>query len=959
MKKSLSRLMCMALAFMMVFTASFVALPGLQDAVYADDLSFYDEMSVGLTNGVYGYLDEVYLDRYPEMGLRYKYGSDEEKAELQTLTDSIVQGKTSDMEKAQAICRWVRASLTYDTDGYSPFPIDTFRSRRGVCLNYAVLASTLIRLAGIPSVVVDGYRGDLKTVSASNLRYAGHAWLYAHIGDEWVMFDPLWYGGSPFTDTPENREFLASWYLISTIEGIFITYDGMPLYNINYFSSSAHGSGAVYYNGIFKYAFNGEIDGESYSPDKNLGNTSYILNSSIYFPMTLRVIGENGVQDGNSYVGDTGNVRKNQMTAGQLYADGWISGGDMNYLYENGVAKTSSICKEGDDTLYFTKSGTAWILDPALSTDDRWTEDGGIVFRTGTKGKLLTIMEDESGSTDTNYEYVYSLYKDYGDDHLTVTGDGYLELNQEGDYEVIIRRVDADDGTEYGWFNTSFKVRDTRPVPDYSQGTIDLTDFTVELSYYDTSYTGQENRPEVTVYESNVRVGGVYPELTEGVDYTVEYQDNIMPGYGKVIITGIGIFSGTHTEEFYISHEHVWDEGSEGGENACENEWVKTYTCTLCSETRTETMGPLGHVWGDWTLNGSEYIRSCSRCGKQEFKQVDPGTDPGDDPGTDPGDDPGTDPGTDPSDGPDITRIAGSNRYATAIEAADHLKEKNGISKFDSIIVASGAGFPDALSASYLAYRKDGPILLVNSNTIALVTGYINENLAPGGTVYIVGGTGAVPEAVDQKISGTVKRLAGSNRYDTNLEVLKEAGIDTEDDVVDILVASGTGFADALSASAAGEPILLVGQALTPNQIDYLSAFVPKEDEATYWNLYFDIIGGTGAVSQKIEDQLKPFGGVERISGSNRYATSIAVAERFFPGKIDTVVIANGKNFPDGLSGGPVAAAYDAPLILVIDTSYDHAQKYFTEEDASKLVIMGGTGAISDATAERITGGTE
>lgn len=299
--------------------------------------------------------------------------------------------------------------------------------------------------------------------------------------------------------------------------------------------------------------------------------------------------------------------------------------------------------------------------------------------------------------------------------------------------------------------------------------------------------------------------------------------------------------------------------------------------------------------------------------------------------------------------GNEILRIAGSNRYATAIAAADHLKEQNGISKFDSIIVASGAGFPDALSASYLAYKKNGPILLVNGGTITMVTDYINANLAQGGTVYIVGGPGAVPEAVDRKINGTVKRLAGSNRYGTNIAVLDEAGVAGED----LLIASGTGFADALSASAAKRPIFLVGTALTADQKSYLE----KNAGTMSGKIY--IVGGTGAVSQGIEDIVKGYGSIKRLAGSNRYSTSIAVAEALFADKLDNVVIANGKNFPDGLSGGPIAVEYEAPLILVVDGVSEHAEKYFAEENASRLVIMGGTGVISDATAGKIAGGTE
>ncbi len=305
-----------------------------------------------------------------------------------------------------------------------------------------------------------------------------------------------------------------------------------------------------------------------------------------------------------------------------------------------------------------------------------------------------------------------------------------------------------------------------------------------------------------------------------------------------------------------------------------------------------------------------------------------------------------------------IIRLSGKSRYLTAIAAADHLKEKKGIETFNSIVVASGDGFPDALSASYLAYRKDAPILLYGKTAAEAMTDYINDNLAPDGKVYIVGGKGAVPLEVEDMIDGTVQRLSGKDRYGTNLEVLREAGLEF-DDSENVLVACGTNFADALSASAVGEPILLVGNTLTPSQTEFLAAFLPGEGEAGYQSYEFSIIGGKGAVPDAVEDQLRELGTVERISGSNRFLTSIAVAEHFFTGSVNTVVIANGMNFPDGLSGGPVATAYGAPLVLVTDGVNDHAVKYFEDKNSIRLIIMGGKGVVSDETAEKIFGETE
>ena len=296
----------------------------------------------------------------------------------------------------------------------------------------------------------------------------------------------------------------------------------------------------------------------------------------------------------------------------------------------------------------------------------------------------------------------------------------------------------------------------------------------------------------------------------------------------------------------------------------------------------------------------------------------------------------------------EIIRLAGQDRYDTAIAAADHLKEVKDVPGFDDIILASGADFPDALSASYLAYKKDAPVLLVGKDqkSIDKVTGYINSNLNTDGTVYIIGGTGAVLEKVDEAIDGNVERLAGDNRFLTNIEVLKEAGLDGDE----LIVASGLNYADALSASAAGRPIFLVGNSLTREQQEYLEANFNDLAETAY------IAGGTGAVSEAVESEIARYArtNTQRLAGSDRFATSVEIAGMFFPDNIDTMVIASGMAFPDGLSGGPIATQYGAPLILVADNHYSHAADIFAAKEAHTLVVMGGTGAVSKEIAEAV-----
>lgn len=213
---------------------------------------------------------------------------------------------------------------------------------------------------------------------------------------------------------------------------------------------------------------------------------------------------------------------------------------------------------------------------------------------------------------------------------------------------------------------------------------------------------------------------------------------------------------------------------------------------------------------------------------------------------------------------------------------------------------------------------------------------YIKENVNADGTIYILGGESAVPASVEMISGYHICRLQGASRYDTNIAILNEAGIDGEE----LIVATGKTFADSLSASAAKLPILLVkpNASLTQEQKEILR-------EVSGGTIY--IIGGEGAVNAKIEKELEKYGPVERIFGATRYETSVKAAETFFE-EVHEIVLASGKNFPDGLCGGALASAMDAPLILTTDGKTYDAAGYLQKEEVTSGYVLGGSGALSD-----------
>ena len=128
-----------------------------------------------------------------------------------------------------------------------------------------------------------------------------------------------------------------------------------------------------------------------------------------------------------------------------------------------------------------------------------------------------------------------------------------------------------------------------------------------------------------------------------------------------------------------------------------------------------------------------------------------------------------------------VTRIYGDNRYDTAIRSANYLKKLQGGRRFETIIVACGSAYPDALSGSYLSYVTGAPILLVSEKYEETILEYIKTNLLPTGSLYILGGTGVVSQNFEDRARDlqiqNVERLGGANRYETNLKILYTDGV--------------------------------------------------------------------------------------------------------------------------------------------------------------------------------------
>jgi putative cell wall-binding protein len=196
-----------------------------------------------------------------------------------------------------------------------------------------------------------------------------------------------------------------------------------------------------------------------------------------------------------------------------------------------------------------------------------------------------------------------------------------------------------------------------------------------------------------------------------------------------------------------------------------------------------------------------------------------------------------------------------------------------------------------------------------------------------------------------------VERIAGVDRYET-AALLADRGFSGGAD--NIYIAAGRSFADALSggtrgaASSDGAPILLVEASSVPAATrDAIEALQPST---------ITILGGRGAVSDAVEDDLSTYADVVRIAGDDRYETSALVAEDL-PSSATVVFVATGVNFPDALAAAPFVGFFDGPTILVPpsgplpDSTIEALQSFSSLE---QVVGIGGTGALSDDVLEEI-----
>ncbi|WP_061310828.1 immunoglobulin-like domain-containing protein [Clostridium botulinum] len=296
-----------------------------------------------------------------------------------------------------------------------------------------------------------------------------------------------------------------------------------------------------------------------------------------------------------------------------------------------------------------------------------------------------------------------------------------------------------------------------------------------------------------------------------------------------------------------------------------------------------------------------------------------------------------------------VKRFEGNNRYETAAKLATFNWTKS-----DNIVLVSGEGYADALSASVLAKRLNAPIILTNSNSLNDNAIQTIEKLKAK-NIYVIGGEASVSSKIRSELKNNYKliELKGKDRFETNLNVaeqLVKLGVDASE----VMVVNGKdGFSDALSAApiaAANGQILLI---VSKDNGNAAAEFIQKHNSKSI------VIGTKNVVSDKIYNNL---GASRRVDGgANRFETNLKILKEFNV-KVDThLYIANstGKGYADALVASVLAGKFSAPLILT-DTKdskdTEKALKYIKDniKGMTEINAVGGKVVIPQSITEDI-----
>lgn len=461
------------------------------------------------------------------------------------------------------------------------------------------------------------------------------------------------------------------------------------------------------------------------------------------------------------------------------------------------------------------KIAPANISDATVELDSSsYTYDG-----TAHEPKAAVTLNGKTLSSETEYKLTYVDNTNAGNATATVTGKG----------------------------NYSGTVTTT-----YSIAPADIS--SAQVTIPEQAYTGSPLTPV-----PSVKIGG--KELSPDVDFTVSYANNINTGEGYATVEGCGNYSGMALGTFQIVKK------AEPGINRVSGNTRYDTMASLCQKGNWGQGGTVVLAYG---ANYPDALAAAALAGdtdapilltdssqlteqaKTEIARLSPskilavGGPNAISEGV-------LSSAKNAAPNAEIKRIWGQTRYETSLNIMDELCGRS-----NTVIVATGTNFADALSISPYSYATGSPVILCDPST-GLSEDALTKIRNGGYTnAVIVGGKNAVSTSVENQLKqngvATIKRLAGETRFETSqliadFELSQQLGFGVDG----IALATGLNFPDALAAGpVAGRkltPLLLVDSGAS-SASQWLSAHASDIGGAL-------IVGGENAVTPADAQTLK------------------------------------------------------------------------------------------------------
>jgi D-alanyl-D-alanine carboxypeptidase len=294
---------------------------------------------------------------------------------------------------------------------------------------------------------------------------------------------------------------------------------------------------------------------------------------------------------------------------------------------------------------------------------------------------------------------------------------------------------------------------------------------------------------------------------------------------------------------------------------------------------------------------------------------------------------------------PDLSRIAGVDRYATSVEASRRAFPTGTTAPV--VYLVSGTSRVEGYGAIAAAAAQGGSVLLTSGTGIPAAVASELDRLDPT-RVVLVGGTTTLATAVAQtaaRYTPTVERVSGGSASGTSQALNRTAFTDA----TKAWVVTGASPNDAvIGATAAGahrSPVIVLDGSRTG--LPSANASLLRDLGVTS----VTIVGSTAAVSAGIESDLESIVGsanVVRASGSDRYAVAARVNSLAWPSMAPgTAYLANGRETTNAFAGALLAARQKRPLYYTVPFCVPASTRpALAGPGVTRLTLLGGEASV-------------